>query len=254
MISQYSCHVLDCPICGRPVEVRSQYVGHEIACGHCRGHFVAHEMDEEELIAARPNGMDLLERAEHLLRRAGKPNRPASVDRCERLLELLTVLGDQDCFEGHLEPLLDDGKWEIERQPTALLVEQRDEVFARIATDLAESGMRVIRARSVTEALRLCGTYDPTLVVANLEQSDQSGWLLAGKLRFIDERIRVWLYHSQSTTYDEGMATYLQVDQLLDHSGDLLGLSETIVELISDRQQRDDVSRTNHSDVEPTGA
>ena len=119
----------------------------------------------------------------------------------------------------------------------AMLVEYRDEVCARIATDLAEWGMRVIRAQSAGEALRMCGRYDPFLVVANLDLPDQSGWLLAGKLRLVDRRIRVWLYQPRLSRHDKGMAKYLHVDALLDYGGDLLGLSETILDLMADRRE-----------------
>jgi len=118
------------------------------------------------------------------------------------------------------------------------LVEHRDEVFARIATDMAESGMRVVRAKSATEALNLCSTGSPVLLVANVNLLDHSGWLLADKMRLIDRGIRVWLYQSQSSDYDQGMAAFLNLDALLEYRGDLLQLSASIGVLIARRNKR----------------
>ncbi len=33
--------VLECPVCGRPVEVREEYAGKLVHCNHCRGGFLA---------------------------------------------------------------------------------------------------------------------------------------------------------------------------------------------------------------------
>ena len=237
MIVQLSHHVADCPYCGRPAEIQPQYASHELACGHCRGRFFIHETDDGEWIPFRLEGTDLLERAGRLLGRANGTGDCASSDRCNRLLQLLSELDDKDRPEQGLGALpQDDGGQPVQR-PTALLVEYRDEVFARVAADMDEAGFRVVRATSATEALKLCGTCEPALVVANLVLPDQSGWLLAGKLRFIDGRIRVWLYQPQSSRCDEGMARYLQVDEVFDYGGDLLGLSETIVEIMACRRE-----------------
>lgn len=187
MTTQLNHHVVDCPTCGRPVEVSCQYAGHEVACGHCRGVFVA----------------------------------------------------NQPCAETSLA----DSQYEVAEQPTALLVEHRDEVFARIATDMAQCGMRVIRATSAIEALKLFGTYEPTTLVANVDLPDQNGWMLAGKVRFIDSDVRIWVYQPESEPDDDGMAQWLEVDELLDYGGDLLGLSETIVQLIMDQHESSRVDR-----------
>jgi hypothetical protein len=31
--------VQECPVCGRPLEVRAEYVGSQVTCQHCRGQF-----------------------------------------------------------------------------------------------------------------------------------------------------------------------------------------------------------------------
>lgn len=176
---------------------------------------------------------------QRLFRRGGESRRLASSDKGNRLLELLAVLDDEerqhDTLETHVK--------EADQQPAALLVEHRDEVFARLATDMAESGMRVVRARSATEALKLCGVYVVDLVVANVDLPDQRGWLLAGKLRLVDQQIPVWLYQPKSTSYDEGIADFLRLDQLVGYGGDLLVLSETIIRLLASRRKPHDVVR-----------
>jgi len=70
MILQSSHRVVDCPICGRPLEIQSQFVGHEIVCGHCRGEFIVYEAADGSLAATNRQSTDLLERAEQLLRTA----------------------------------------------------------------------------------------------------------------------------------------------------------------------------------------
>jgi ActR/RegA family two-component response regulator len=117
-----------------------------------------------------------------------------------------------------------------------LLVEHRDEVFARLAADLSESGFAVVRATTASEALRLYARAKHMLVVANLSLPDQSGWLLAGKLHFISGDVRIWLYESEKTATDVAMAKFLRVDELLEYGGDLLGLSDAILDLLAGRQ------------------
>ncbi len=109
-----------------------------------------------------------------------------------------------------------------------VLVEHRDEVFARIAADLRAAGMRVTRAESATEALQLCDARAVTLIIASVNLPDQSGWLFAAKLRLVDRDTPVWLYQPRSTGHEKEMADYLQVDELVDYGGDLLRLSRKI--------------------------
>ena len=70
----------ECPVCGRPLEIRIEYLGRRVGCQHCGGRFVASEP------AARPGRPPtarslLLRRAESLLelsaRRLGFANRLA---------------------------------------------------------------------------------------------------------------------------------------------------------------------------------
>ncbi len=85
MILQHSHQVVDCPICGRPLEMEIQLASHEIACGYCRGEFTVYETEDGITTDANREGADLLERAEELLRALGDIEAPAAEHRCHRI-------------------------------------------------------------------------------------------------------------------------------------------------------------------------
>ena len=128
-------------------------------------------------------------------------------------------------------------------QLTLLLVEFRDEVFVRVATDLTRTGVRVIRARSSNEARRLYWVYKPSLILINVDQPDESGWLLAAKLSLIDPLARVWLYQPRSSAGDIGMAKFLDVDSLLEYRGNVSRLSDAIIQLLDECRESTSVMR-----------
>lgn len=229
-----SYQVVDCPICGRPLELNLDQVSHEIACGHCRGEFTVHETEGRILAATNRGGLDLLQRADELLRAAGSRKSPASEDCGQRTHSssgMQYAVGEQDgCAPSPLEKV----ECDLEPLPIILLVEQRDEVFARLASDMAKYGMRVIRAKSASDALNRCASRKPALVVANVDLPDHSGWLMAAKVRFVDRHTPIWLYQTQSSNYDLGMVNFLSVEELLDYQGDLFNLAETIADLMID--------------------
>lgn len=241
-------HVIKaCPICGRPVELQSWYIGKVITCSHCCGHFVIHQSEDRILTATTCGRGDVLNRAERLLRREARSQAPRTTTPSRCRLEASSKCGrgkktrighKQAVDRNQAEPAAKIKRKPAAKQPIALLVEHRDEVFARIATDLAEAGMRVLRARTVVEALTLSVSREPMVVVANVDLPDQSGWLLAGKLSFIDPTIRIWLYQPKRSDYDVGLAEFLQVQELFEYGGDLLGLSESIMQLIAERRER----------------
>ena len=204
MIRQLSHHVVDCPICGRPVEFESDSLGRELACGHCRGRFVAYQPTGGQPIAATVREHSLLERADRLL---PKPD-PAPG-------ESLTVV----------------------------LVEHRDEVFARLAADIEQLGVVVVRAKSAAEALRLVSRCDSALVLANRDLPEQNGWVLADKLSQVAPHIEAWLYMPQVSMYAEILARFLKVTELLVHDGDLYLLSDAVVERLADRREPSSASK-----------
>ncbi len=236
MILQSSHVVVDCPICGRPLEMSSQFINREIACGHCHGKFSVVETDEGSLAAVSPRGTGALERAEQLLLATGDADLSDSERCCQHEFPQRSARDNKPYPVDSLNTLPKETKCEQESQPTLLLVEYRDEIFARIATDLAEFGVRVIRAKTATEALHLVETHKPVLLVGNVDLPGQSGWLMTAKLRLFDHRTRVWLYRHQSSGYGQEITKFLDIDALLVHHGDLFGLSKTIVDRMANRQ------------------
>ena len=230
MILQSPHFVVDCPICGRPLEIQSIYVGQKVHCGHCCGELLVYEADNGSLRAINSNGTEPLKRAKQLLRTTYGSELPV-MDRYNRLSHSFVSISDKQVRpdeSGCTSPQI--AQHEEDPQPTTLLVEPRDEIFARLATDIAEFGIRVIRAKSATEATKLYEEYQPTFLVGSVDLPDQSGWLLAAKLRLFDRQIRVWLYHHQPSSYGQEISKVLGLDALLPYQGDLLGLSETIVD------------------------
>lgn len=140
------------------------------------------------------------------------------------------------------------------KRPNVVLVEGGDEEFARLATDFSTGGMNVLRARTASEALCLCGACLPGLVVANLALQDQSGWLLAAKLRFVDPNVPIWLYQPHSSRRDQSMAKMLQVEELLDYRGDLGSLSNMIIQLLQNRDPESGAETDGHSVPAELGA
>ncbi len=54
----------ECPICGRRLQIRVEYLGGRVSCRHCGGTF---ELSQSEERPKAPPVLSLLERAEHLL-------------------------------------------------------------------------------------------------------------------------------------------------------------------------------------------
>jgi CheY-like chemotaxis protein len=204
MIMQLPHYVVDCPICGCPIELESESLGLELACGHCHGHFVAHQPTGQRPIAATIREHSLLERADRILRKL------------------------------HLRP---------SASQTVILVEHRDEVFARLAADIEQLGLVVVRAESPDEALRLVRRCDSALVVANRDLPGTNGWVLADKLNQVAPHIEVWLYMPQASMYAEILARFLKVSELLIQEGDLFSLSDAVTGRLADRRESSSASK-----------
>ncbi len=237
MILQSSCIVVDCPICGRPLEMESYCVGQEVHCGHCRGGLIAYEAADGSFASRNSNGKDSLRRAEQLLRVTHGTSSSAS-SHCRRPgLPQASRLNDKKRTGRFCCTLPQDEECKRDPEPTVLLVEHRDEVFARLATDMAEFGIRVLRAKSTNEAMKLYDKQKPTLIVGNVDLPGQSGWLMAAKLRLFDRGVCIWLYQRQPSNYGQEIATFLGVDVLVPYQGDLLSLSERVVDLMDHRSK-----------------
>ena len=90
----------------------------------------------------------------------------------------------------------------VRAQVTILLVEYRDEVFARIAADLAATGVVVQRAGNGAEASRVHARRGVNLLLVNADLPDGSGWLLSSKLRMVDPEVSIWIYTPRATPDD----------------------------------------------------
>ncbi|MCA9187734.1 MAG: response regulator [Pirellulaceae bacterium] len=64
-------YIQECPICGRTLQVRVQYLGREVTCMHCRGEFTACDPDSGPC-CSNGSGADVLRRAEMLLESVGR--------------------------------------------------------------------------------------------------------------------------------------------------------------------------------------
>ncbi|MBX9792217.1 MAG: hypothetical protein K2Y37_25115 [Pirellulales bacterium] len=111
-----------------------------------------------------------------------------------------------------------------------LIVESRDEVFGRLAADLALCGLAIERAETSREAYAQLASRDADLVLANREFStDESGWLLVSKWALDNKHRRIWLYTAWPTAFDEHWRTFTKVERLLYYGGDVWLLSELIL-------------------------
>lgn len=72
--------VQECPVCGRPLQVRVEYLGKRLACNHCGGRFVAAESKSPS--EPSPSTSALLHRADELLEQSSlRLNRAHTADR-----------------------------------------------------------------------------------------------------------------------------------------------------------------------------
>ena len=216
MIRQLSHIIEECPVCGRPVEIRCEYLGRQVVCQHCGGRFVVSEQGTQA-----PEWMPKFRRLTEAADRGPFYEEPAGDH---------ASLADSDC-------------------PRILLVEHRDEVFVRLAADMAEKGRRVIRATTAYEAVKHYAKQPFTLVIANLDLPDQSGWLLAAKLHLVDPTAAIWLYEPAWSNRHAAMAKFLRVDALFAHGGDLLGLADTVAARLAERFEDRKSTRLNSSHI-----
>jgi hypothetical protein len=63
--------VQTCPICGRSLQIRLEYLGRSVACQHCQGSFMAIDPAMQPVEKTSDSGDDLLARADELLATSG---------------------------------------------------------------------------------------------------------------------------------------------------------------------------------------
>lgn len=224
-----------CPVCGRPLHIGVHLFGQTVTCGHCRGRFSASSSDD--LSGGLTGRVDrLCCCANRVLKQpSGQPHqvRPLQAGRGR----------DQGCTSvpaARSEPVaeretacLATGS-PLRRIKRVLLVEYRDEVFARLSTDLGEAGLQVERVCTGHGVRRRFARHRPELVIANMDTPDESGWLMVSKLRLEAPATRIWLYAPRCPSpADQHFARFLAVE-LVQYSGDLFFLAAEILRRIRD--------------------
>jgi DNA-directed RNA polymerase subunit RPC12/RpoP len=68
-MSRSTYFVQECPICGRKLQIRVQYLGKQVVCQHCSARFEAYDPSSASY-PAPPSSLSLLERAEQLIQSA----------------------------------------------------------------------------------------------------------------------------------------------------------------------------------------
>lgn len=127
-----------------------------------------------------------------------------------------------------------DGPVRPKRAPRSLnevlVVEHRDEVFARIEADLAAWGIRVQRAAGAEEARRLYYRRPMELVLIHTDLPDETGWLFACKLRLAWPAARIWAYTPRWTARESVLAEFIGVEEVIAYGGDLQRLAAEVFE------------------------
>lgn len=123
---------------------------------------------------------------------------------------------------------------------SVLLIEHRDEVFARLECDLRRLGCRVYRASRAEDVLQIHVNTRIDVTVSNHALPDSSVWLSAAKLRMFDRTARIWLYTARRTIRDRNWAALLGIEKVVPYDGDLLKLSERIAMSLPQSQLRSD--------------
>ena len=111
-----------------------------------------------------------------------------------------------------------------------LVVEHRDEVFARVDADLRAWGIQVQRATSAEEARRLYDHRPWELILTHSDLPDETGWLFACKLRFVWPAARIWIYTPRWTAKELALAEFIGVEEVLPYGGDLQRLAAEVFE------------------------
>ncbi|OHB69925.1 MAG: hypothetical protein A2V70_02405 [Planctomycetes bacterium RBG_13_63_9] len=111
-----------------------------------------------------------------------------------------------------------------------LLVEHRDEVSARLAAGLEAAGFRVEQAKNSAKAVKRY-VADPTdLLIVNADQTADSAWLLAAKVRLTHPTARIWAYLRQSSVSDVTAANSLPIEELIEYGENLSRLTADILD------------------------
>jgi len=100
--------------------------------------------------------------------------------------------------------------------PVVVLVEPCDEVFDRMKECFATAGFRVARARDSSQAIKGYLRESAELLVVNADQTVETAWLLAAKLRLTHPAARIWVYIRRPSTFDIAAANLLEIEELIE--------------------------------------
>lgn len=219
-----------CPVCGRLLHIGVHLSGQTVTCGHCRGRFVASAADD--LTRGLTGRVDrLLGCASHVpdqpcdeLQRAHRLPLERS---CDQVFPTVPSAASKPVAE-HDTACMATGS-PVARIKTVLLVEHRDEVFAQLSAPLAEARVLVERVCAAHGVRRHLARHRPELAIVNMDTPDESGWLLASKLRLGSPATRIWLYASRSPSpTEQHFSRFLEVE-LVQYPGDLISLAAEIL-------------------------
>jgi hypothetical protein len=130
------------------------------------------------------------------------------------------------------EPTSERSQFSLCMVRRVFLIEWRNEVFARLSADLSARELRVVRGKGPVMAWWRFRLSPSDLLLVSLAQADGGGWSLIRQLRTLRPGVRIWAYGAQLRPLDLETAHQLRVDELIEYRGDLLGLSDQLVDRV----------------------
>ena len=119
-------------------------------------------------------------------------------------------------------------KSELSAAPVVVLVEHRDDVFARLKHCFTTAGVCVTRAKSSAGAIERYVKESADLLVVNADQTEGTAWLLAAKLRLTHPAARIWVYIRRPSTFDLDAANLLAIEELIEYGGRVADLQAQV--------------------------
>ena len=116
-----------------------------------------------------------------------------------------------------------------------LLVEHRDEIFARLQLDLSRLGIGVYRATYPEEVFRVHSRIPIEVTICNSGLPQASLWLTTAKLRLQDRSTRVWTFMANPTRDDREWAQLLGIERIITYGGNLFELTERVQDALRGR-------------------
>ena len=114
--------------------------------------------------------------------------------------------------------------------PVVVLVEHRDDVFDRLKCCFTTAGFRVTRAWNSAPAIKSYVRESADLLVVNADQTAETAWLLAAKLRLTHPAARIWVYIRRPSRFDLAAANLLAIEELIELSPEAAGLQTQVLD------------------------